>query len=57
MVEYYIGCGRQAPSPDSSTYMLWRATAADDLVCPDYATSDERTDDDAIELSENDDRL
>jgi hypothetical protein len=34
MVEYCIRCGRQAPSVDSSAYMFWVATAADDLVYP-----------------------
>jgi hypothetical protein len=32
MVEYCIRCGRQAPPVDSSAYMAWEVTAADDLV-------------------------
>jgi hypothetical protein len=41
---------------DSSAYMAWEATAADDLVCPDCATPEERTNTDAITLAENNER-
>jgi DNA-directed RNA polymerase subunit RPC12/RpoP len=56
MVETCIRCGRQAPSVDSSAYMTWEVTTADDLVCPDCAHPEERTNNDAIRLAENDER-
>lgn len=56
MVEYCIRCGRQAPTVDSSAYMTWEATAANDLVCPDCANPEERTNSDAIRLADNDER-
>jgi hypothetical protein len=58
MVEYSIRCGRQAPSVDSSSYIFWVATAADDLVRPDCITHDERQamDEVAMKLADNDER-
>jgi hypothetical protein len=49
-------CHCEGWCPQMPGNTTWEATAADDLVCPDCANPEERTNSDAITLADNDER-